>query len=264
MAANVRHSMENIEWYSPADVVARARAVMGAIDLDPFSSDEAQRVVKAGDHWTLDGARSGGKNGYLDQYRGCTGAGLRVFVNSPGGTVDDAGMPIRSARRGQPPCTQSGSCGLPTPHIHGPRHSAQKLAWRKVVGEWLAGRASEVVFLCFSLELLQTTQVPGHLLDGELMRAGSAAFGDVGLLPLHFPICYPRRRLAYSRPSEDGSRVGASPPHASCVVYLPPRGATLVGRGEDRAPSWPGPAGRDALARFQREFAEVGHVVVPR
>jgi hypothetical protein len=256
--------MENIEWYSPADVVARARAVMGAIDLDPFSSDEAQRVVRAGDHWTLDGARSGRKNGYLDQYRGCTGAGLRLFVNSPGGTVDDAGMPIRSARRGQPPCTQSGSCGLPAPHIHGPRHSAQKLAWRKVVAEWLAGRASEVVFLCFSLELLQTTQVPGHLLDGELRGAGSAGSGDVGLLPLHFPICYPRRRLAYSRPSEDGSRVGASPPHASCVVYLPPRGATLVGRGEDHAPSWPGPAGRDALARFQRQFAEVGHVVVPR
>lgn len=253
MTENPRHMSESSEWYSPAEVVDRARAVLGAIHLDPFSCAEAQRVVRAEEHWTLAGARSGGKNGYLDEYVLCgaavvggSGRPVRVFVNPPGGTVDDRGMPMPVTRRGSRPCGETGSCGLPAPHSHVGRHSAQKLAWRKLVAEWLAGRVEQGVFLCFSLELLQTTQ-------------SGAGGGD--LLPLDFPLCYPKKRLAYRRATAAGSEVGAAPPHASCVAYLPPRVAWPVpGRGA-------GQREVDAylhVSRFRETFADLGRVVVPR
>jgi ParB family chromosome partitioning protein len=41
------------EWYTPADVIAEVRAVLGAIDLDPASSEQAQRTVQALRYFTL-------------------------------------------------------------------------------------------------------------------------------------------------------------------------------------------------------------------
>src|ERR1051325_9718595 len=37
----------DMEWYSPPELIERARTVMGSIDLDPASCALAQRVVKA-------------------------------------------------------------------------------------------------------------------------------------------------------------------------------------------------------------------------
>lgn len=41
------------EWYTPADIVSDVRNVLGAIDLDPASSDQAQRTVRAVRYFTL-------------------------------------------------------------------------------------------------------------------------------------------------------------------------------------------------------------------
>lgn len=56
----VHLSSETDDWYTPPYIVEAARTAMGSIDLDPASSYEAQRTVKAAQWYTkeLDGLRS--------------------------------------------------------------------------------------------------------------------------------------------------------------------------------------------------------------
>lgn len=42
------------EWYTPAEIIESARLVMGSIDLDPATCEEAQQVVKADKYYTKD------------------------------------------------------------------------------------------------------------------------------------------------------------------------------------------------------------------
>lgn len=70
---NVLHSSDSNEWYTPALYVDAARAVLGAIDLDPASCDLANGVVRARQIFTLH------DDGYARDWFG------RVWLNPPYG-----------------------------------------------------------------------------------------------------------------------------------------------------------------------------------
>ena len=50
--AHVSHNSGENEWYTPPEIIEGARQVMGSIDLDPASSDIAQKAVRAANYYT--------------------------------------------------------------------------------------------------------------------------------------------------------------------------------------------------------------------
>ena len=64
------NSGEN-EWYTPSQYIESARRVMGRIELDPASSDEANKTVKADRHFTKE------SNGLEQDWSG------KVWMNPP-------------------------------------------------------------------------------------------------------------------------------------------------------------------------------------
>jgi len=74
------HTMNNsgeIEWYTPEHIITPVHAVLGAIDLDPASSEQANKTVRAKKIFTI------ADDGLLRTWKG------RVFLNPPysGGLV---------------------------------------------------------------------------------------------------------------------------------------------------------------------------------
>jgi hypothetical protein len=199
LSANVRHSSESAEHYSPPGFVDAGRKVMGGIDLDPATSGAANETVRAKAIFTA------ASNGYSRPWWG------RVWLNPPGGICDALGVSVvRDKER------KRWTCDDPTcldGHVHADVRSAQKRWWFKLAEEWIAGRVSQAVYVLFSLELLQVAQRdrPAHLPH-----------------PLQFPIAVPDKRIAYDRVAE-GVRVSSSaPPHASAFVYLPPSSGDAI------------------------------------
>ena len=240
VSGNARHLTGTPEHYTPSEVVEAARTTLGAIDLDPASCEAASRVVRASSYYTKQ------QNGFTQPWRG------RLFMNPPGGWCDACGRPVikgmwfrggwfdslsalwkevstgrftsnegsngidTEGRNGEYPCAgdlkpgvETGDCGLPPGHQHAGVDSSQKKWWQELAFWWSVGHVTAAIFVSFSIELLQTTQVDPQ-----------------GPLPLDFPICYPARRLAYTR--EDGT-VGKSPPHASAIICVS-TDATIIAR----------------------------------
>jgi hypothetical protein len=72
-----RHSCDSPEWYTPSPFVEAARNVMGGIELDPASHEEANRTVRAERFFTEQ------DNGLMKPWGGS------IFLNPPGGLVGE-------------------------------------------------------------------------------------------------------------------------------------------------------------------------------
>lgn len=108
----------------------------------------------------------------------------------------------------------------------GGRDPGAKAWWFKLAAEWASGRVPSAIFVGFTVEILQTTQV---------------GTPDGAAIPLDFALCFPARRVAYDR-EVDGARTrGGSPPHASVIVCV----------SDDP----------EVVARFCRWFRPIGRVV---
>lgn len=68
---HVSFNSGNNEWYTPADIIETARTVMGSIDVDPASSELANKVVKAETYYTAE------TNGLTKEWYG------NVWMNPP-------------------------------------------------------------------------------------------------------------------------------------------------------------------------------------
>ncbi len=69
--AHVGHNSGDNEWYTPQKYVEAAREVMGGIDLDPASSIEANKIIKAKQIFTID------DDGLSKEWQG------RIWMNPP-------------------------------------------------------------------------------------------------------------------------------------------------------------------------------------
>ena len=72
--------MKNNEWFTPHMYIQAAREVMGGIDLDPASCEQANRTVKATRYYTKE------ENGLMMPWYG------RIWMNPPFGKTDMGGM----------------------------------------------------------------------------------------------------------------------------------------------------------------------------
>lgn len=50
-------SRETVDWYTPPDIIECARSLLGAIDLDPASSEVAQQWIQATEYYTIESSQ---------------------------------------------------------------------------------------------------------------------------------------------------------------------------------------------------------------
>ena len=206
---NPRHLSLSNEHHTPPDVVNAGHETLGSIDLDPASSEVGNYFIKAKRYYSID------NTGFDKPWNGT------VFLNPPGGRCDIDGTSCIKLDDNSPYVRVDGKA--PTKLL-----SSQKEWWFKLAQEWLERRTTAAIFVSFSIELLQTTQIHTPL---KL------------LTPHEFPICYPKNRLAYWKVVDGKLVKSKSPPHASALVFLP--------------------KDRDSVFKFFRVHSKLGRVVVP-
>lgn len=226
VAFNPRHMSETNEHHTPPHVIEAARKSLVSIDLDPATTEFANTSrVQAKSIYTAE------TNGFNQPWCGT------VFNNPPGGSCDCYGKSVysldKTVGKGWSCLDKFHACG----HVHKGVRSSQKAWWQKLAFEWEQKRTTAAIFVGFSVEILQTTQVDA-----------------VGQIPLEFPICVPSRRLAYFKEIDGKFVEGKSPPHASVLIFLPPPATDGLLDAD---------VTMEGIKRFVEAFSPIGHVSVP-
>ncbi len=195
---NAKHSSESAEHYSPQWVVDFGRGVQGGIDVDPASSARANKIVCATTYFTKT------TNGYNKPWK------KRVFINPPGGLCEfETGRPVLQKTKSRESCTVTGSCGKPAPHHHEGVTSSAKAWWYQLVERYMRGETWSALFVGFSMEIIQSTQV--DLPNGKVIEQR----------PAHFPMVFPDERIKFLALRENKLEPGEQPTHANALIYLP-------------------------------------------
>lgn len=118
---NAKHSSATNQWFTPPDYVEAARTVLGAIDFDPASCEEANAVVQA-----LCYATTGGEQ-WQDWPRY-----MSILINPPGG--------VKKGR-----CIRE-------------NESWPAIFWDALTQYRAQGFLTHAIFIAFSLEALAVTQ----------------------------------------------------------------------------------------------------------
>lgn len=126
-----QHSSLTNEHYTPPLFIEAARRCMGGIDLDPASSEQANKNVNAKYFYTAQ------QNAFTQAWFG------RVWLNPPGGLCDRHGNTLAKGVRGLSKVD---------------RNSSMVMWWKKLTAEYLAGNVSQAIFLGFTLEILRLGQ----------------------------------------------------------------------------------------------------------
>lgn len=193
-----QHSSESNEWYTPPAIVELAsRSLGGSIDLDPASSSEANRVVKARRIFTV-----------TDEALFRSWEAETIFVNPPGGrTNPDEKVPHPHEPRKRIPLA---------PEVKASRESACEymakngfytlsmaaVFWNRAVRAYLDGECGRIFFVGFNLEMLRASQnSPAPMLQ--------------------FPFCVPSARIRFDRVTALGVRwTPPSPAHANVLSFI--------------------------------------------
>jgi hypothetical protein len=185
---NDRHSNATPSWGTPQDIIEAARHVLnGVIDLDPASSEFFNSRVQARKFYDLedDGLRKSWCRffSFLNEDQDhCEDVGrFSIFLNPPSGRYTGTKF-------------THGNLSL----IRG--NWINKLFWQKLLDEIQLGHVSHAIYVAYSLEQVQTTQV------------------DCTNSLLEYPICFPKTRLDYA--DEEGKE-WTQGTHASAIVYVP-------------------------------------------
>jgi ParB family chromosome partitioning protein len=73
----INQTSGDYEWYTPPAIIEAARKAMGSIDLDPASSEQANKIVKAGKFFTIE------DDGLKQDWFG------NIWLNHPFGRVEN-------------------------------------------------------------------------------------------------------------------------------------------------------------------------------
>lgn len=189
IAQNMRHSANSANWISPPWITNPAREVMdGVIHLDPASCAQANDIsVNALMYFDkqIDGLKTPWSHD-LPEPQTLT----NVYINPPGGWED---VPI-------PQITKRGGIFVISNIQQTTQVSRVKLWWQRLLTERDADYFAQALWLSFSIETMQTTQI------------------ECDASVLDFPTCVFRNRVAFIDP-ETGEVVSGMT-HSSAITYV--------------------------------------------